>query len=1264
GTIDIFTQLTNVTRIWDCGDALPLLGPECFQNFGASYDYCIVIKNDNIHPAWSVSLQPSGIGADVTVSPTGVNFNPPLLPDEMDTIEVTLFTNTAMPGDTAKLHLSLAGVTANQTRDWFCSNQDTLCLVLLPCPPDSTRECCTDYEAFCQEVENQISISIDSCKAIVQIGDLQECTEINDIFWGDGTSENGPFTNGDMPMHNYAADGIYVISWIVFERDAVGDICFEKLFQDTIQVFCEPIDSCQANFDWVLTEDCLKINLSSTTISSDNPTYEWLVEGIPIATTANTMWTAPDTGVYEICLVILEDTGCRDTFCQEIGIYDEIWPIIQCPSDVFRSVAACEGGVVVDFDLPFTADSCGVDSVWCDYESGHFFECGTTVVTCYVRDIYGHESGCSFNVTVNCECAQIVDTEIMCGDSATGYNFCIYVEKLNGANNGNCDFDIINNQQGISVNIDNVNWIHPDTAKITGTIGSTRPIPNYLDFSLGMQCICPSGDTTNCSLPVNFLTPCCDSIYVESQEVCYQDDQLLVPLNGSIDFSNIAQTIWYVSPAPCPATPFGGTPYQVTNGYADLLLLPNYLNGDVCIYAEVIMAKGPCKQLTSNLDIIEICQPVTCFMKDAAYCYSGTPIIPDPICIELDTNGQNCEYTIIWKDENGDTIPGENGLKYQPPAIDFMGAADACAYEVTYTAIINSVCGASSCTATIRLDNDNAAVGQLSLIYPSTAMPFCPGQDATIQYNPACVGEPPMWFWHESTDGINFTAIPSAGNQNPVYNTNRLFTTTWLMVTKQNGACTTLDSTMIKIEIKDTLSIAQFAATPLDACRTTGVSMSVDFNPCTAGTANSCDCDYTIDWYKDGQVIHTGNYTSSPANFNYTASVSNNDYGGNYYAVVNNNCCNESKKTTVVPIASPMQVAAFGPCFQCFEETVTLEGVVENAVGNCTYQWYQVVNGVETPVSGAVNLTMQTTQAGTYIFEATCGSCVQRATVSFEQCTDECELDVTPPMVICNAIVIGLNGGIAEVFPTDIDGGSVDNCGIASMSLDKTTFDCNDIGMNTVTLTVVDLKGNSSACVTTVLVQDNIGSCNCNGTDLQISGNPIVAGDYKASNIITANGTVGTNTAVTFQAGTNITLQPGFTVEPGANFAAIIAQCAATNFTETDFSKMNVDNTAILKEETVSLKVQPNPFRYQTTLVLNLSKSEIVNLKVFDQSGRMIKELLKDKALTTGKHEVLLTNDLLKGGLYYISFQTETEHLMKKAIVISDGGLGSKDDDD
>jgi len=224
------------------------------------------------------------------------------------------------------------------------------------------------------------------------------------------------------------------------------------------------------------------------------------------------------------------------------------------------------------------------------------------------------------------------------------------------------------------------------------------------------------------------------------------------------------------------------------------------------------------------------------------------------------------------------------------------------------------------------------------------------------------------------------------------------------------------------------------------------------------------------------------------------------------------------------------------------------------------------------------------------------------------------------------------------------------------MSLDKTTFDCDDLGSNIVTLTVVDLKGNSSTCQIAIIIDDKAGSCSCDGDNLQVNGQPIAPDNYDASNVIISTGTVAANTTVNFKAGNTIFLQPGFTVEPNGNFSAKIEQCLTSNVEETavEVSKLAVPSTPDIAT-TIDLKVQPNPFRYQTKLVFNLSKVEKVNLRVFDQSGRMLKELLKDQELPVGQHEVELKRDLLRGGMYYISLQTETEHLMKKVIVISDG---------
>src|SRR5690606_40425293 len=68
--------------------------------------------------------------------------------------------------------------------------------------------------------------------------------------------------------------------------------------------------------------------------------------------------------------------------------------------------------------------------------------------------------------------------------------------------------------------------------------------------------------------------------------------------------------------------------------------------------------------------------------------------------------------------------------------------------------------------------------------------------------------------------------------------------------------------------------------------------------------------------------------------------------------------------------------------------------------------------------------------------------------------------DNIAPVATCAApftIQLDANGN-ASIIASDIDNGSSDNCGIASMTIDKNTFDCSDVGANTVTLTVTDVN--------------------------------------------------------------------------------------------------------------------------------------------------------------------------------------------------------------
>jgi len=93
--------------------------------------------------------------------------------------------------------------------------------------------------------------------------------------------------------------------------------------------------------------------------------------------------------------------------------------------------------------------------------------------------------------------------------------------------------------------------------------------------------------------------------------------------------------------------------------------------------------------------------------------------------------------------------------------------------------------------------------------------------------------------------------------------------------------------------------------------------------------------------------------------------------------------------------------------------------------------------------------------------------------------TTTCQFTVTVvdnelPIAVCQNVTVDLDSvtGTATITSADVDNGSSDNCGIASIALSKSTFSCSDIGENTVTVTVTDNSGNIATCTTIVTIQD------------------------------------------------------------------------------------------------------------------------------------------------------------------------------------------------
>lgn len=104
------------------------------------------------------------------------------------------------------------------------------------------------------------------------------------------------------------------------------------------------------------------------------------------------------------------------------------------------------------------------------------------------------------------------------------------------------------------------------------------------------------------------------------------------------------------------------------------------------------------------------------------------------------------------------------------------------------------------------------------------------------------------------------------------------------------------------------------------------------------------------------------------------------------------------------------------------------------------------------------------------------------------------------PNAVCQNITVQLDvNGSASITAAQIDGGSTDNCGVASISASTTSFDCSNVGSNNVTLTVTDVNGNVSTCTAVVTVEDSVDPvalCNNITVQLDASGTAtIVAAD-------------------------------------------------------------------------------------------------------------------------------------------------------------------------
>ncbi len=261
-----------------------------------------------------------------------------------------------------------------------------------------------------------------------------------------------------------------------------------------------------------------------------------------------------------------------------------------------------------------------------------------------------------------------------------------------------------------------------------------------------------------------------------------------------------------------------------------------------------------------------------------------------------------------------------------------------------------------------------------------------------------------------------------------------------------------------------------------------------------------------------------------------------------------------------------------------------------------------------------------------------------------------CSSDITvvddlPPIAICQDISLNVpNSGTISVDPSEIDGGSNDNCAMQSLSVPNNSFSCSNIGSNILTLTALDINGNLNTCQSNVsifcpalpvefgpirLEEQNEGIAITWTTLSEVDNDKFIIERSIDGEIFTPIGSIN-------GAGySDIPLEYKYLDRSptlGNNFYRIKQVDYNGRFS---YSRI----LSIQNKSSARLRVWPNPSA--DVINFELSSKTSVDFQIINLRNRVVKS---GKASSTGVH-------VLPAGLYYLAIKLDNEVLIEPIVV-------------
>jgi len=774
-------------------------------------------------------------------------------------------------------------------------------------------------------------------------------------------------------------------------------------------------------------------------------------------------------GSTQVTLTVTDVAGNTSDCTADITVEDNLPPVAICQDvTVFLDANGNATAAASDVDNN-SSDNCDIDNLALSQTAFSCADVGGNSVTLTVTDVSGNSSTCSATVTVidktfpNANC---LSTTVFLDASG---NASILPSDVSAMSDDNCpNFVMVVSPNTFDCNDLDIN---PFTLTVTDASSNSASCSGNLTIAdnLSPTPVCQNitvtldgagdvsivgsdidgGSTDNCEVASQVASP--------SSFTCTNiggNNVTLTVTDGESNSANCVAVVTVQETQAPNAVCQNGSVFLDATGNISLPAsdVDNGSSDNCSIVSSVVSPNAfDCADINSNPHTVTL--TVTDGSNNSASCDASITVVdnlpPVPVCndIAVTLDAQAGTYSLT----TGDVSDIANG------------SSDNCGIQsetVSPNTFDCSSTPSTSVTLTVTDVNGNSATCQATVTVDDNTPPIAICQDVTVELDGSGNGTAVASDVDNGSNDV--CGIQSLDISPSTFDCSQIGSVTvTLTVTDNNGNTSNCTA---NATVQDNIN-------PTAVCQTAIVELDANGNGTLAGSdvdgGSSDNCgSLTLD-------VSPGTFDCTHVGGSNTATLTVTDLGGNTASCTANVVVQDNEKPTPLcetGVIVLLDGSGFG--------SIATSDIDANSSDAC---------GVSTTTISPTTFDCSTTGSQSVVLTVT------DVNSNSSNCTATVDVqDRISPTAICQGTTVSLDAnGSASVTASTIDNGSSDNCSLSSITVNPSTFDCNDLGNVTVTLTVEDPSGNSDDCTAVVVVEDNIDPtaiCQSISVDLDANG--------------------------------------------------------------------------------------------------------------------------------------------------------------------------------